>query len=43
MINMMSGLLGKIKTSVSCCNINKNIEQIFYAIKKYEKIDQSIY
>ena len=40
MINMMSGLLGKNKTSVSNCNINNNIEQIFYGINEYEKLDK---
>ncbi len=42
MINMMPGLLGKSKTSVSYCNINKNIEQIFYAIDEYEKLDKRV-
>jgi len=43
MINMISGLLGKNKSSVSNCNINSNIEQIFYAISEYEKLDKKVF
>jgi hypothetical protein len=43
MINVMSGLLGKSKSSVSYCNINKSIEQIFHAINEYEKLDKRVF
>ena len=42
-INMISGSLGKNKTSVSRCHINKDIEQIFNNIYEYEKIDQKVF
>lgn len=43
MINMISGLLGKNKTSVSNCNINSNVEHIFHAISEYEKLDKRVF
>lgn len=42
-INMISGSLGKNKTSVSKCHINKDIEQIFSNINEYEKLDQKVF
>jgi hypothetical protein len=43
LINSMSGLLGRSKTSVSNCNINKDIEQIFNAINTYEGLGKSVF
>ncbi len=43
MINMISGLLGKSKTSVSYYHINKNMEQFFHAISEYEKLDKRVF
>lgn len=42
-INMISGSLGKSKTSVSKCHINKDIEHIFNNINEYEKLDQKVF
>jgi hypothetical protein len=35
--------LGKNKSSVSNCNINYNIEQIFHAINEYEKLGLKVF
>jgi len=43
LINMLSGILGKSKSSYSYCFINKCVEQIFNIISTYEKLDKKIF
>jgi hypothetical protein len=43
LINMLSGLLGRTKSSRSDCRINSDIEQIFHFIHTYEAIGKQTF